>query len=43
MENLQMQIRELELEMRGRRQRRIPEGSSHDHDSLSEHIGGSSY
>lgn len=29
--------------MRGKRHRRTPKGSSHDHDSVSEHIGRSSH
>ena len=40
MESLRRQIKDLELEMRGRHQRRTPKGSSHDQDSVGGHIGG---
>ena len=43
LENLQRQVRELELEVRSERQRRSPEGLSYDHNSISAHIGRSSH
>ena len=39
LENLQWQVKEMELEARSRRQRRSLEGSSHDDDSGSSYIG----
>lgn len=43
MESLQRQIRELELEMKGRRLRKNLEETSHGHDSTTRHTGGSSH
>jgi len=43
MESLQRQIKELELEMRGRRRRRNLKETSHGHDSMTGHTGGSSH
>ena len=43
LENLWRQVRELELKASSRHRRKAPEGSSHDQDSVSGHIGSSTH